>query len=72
MTQTVLHIEAPLPPGTIFGIGPALCGQKRPVDYRMLPPNDARHRRASRQFFAESRKKATCQRCIVIANMIGH
>jgi hypothetical protein len=59
-----LHIEALALRRVLFSIEPALCGRRRPVDYRVFPPDDADHRRAARPFFAGSIREATCRACV--------
>jgi hypothetical protein len=54
------HIEAPAPKGVLFGIQPALCGRRKPADYRMMPPDDEISRRA-RRFFVD--RNPTCKTC---------
>ena len=61
--MTAVHVERPWPPGTFFGLMPALCGRKKPVDYRMSPPDDEMRRRATRKFFADRRREVTCKAC---------
>jgi hypothetical protein len=63
-----LHIEAPAASGTLFSIEPALCGRRKPTDYRMYPKDDAVGRRARRPFFADRPKQVTCIACLRIWN----
>ena len=65
-----LHIEAPAASGTLFSIEPALCGRKRPTDYRMYPTDDVTHRRAMRTFFADRPRQVTCATCLRIWNKL--
>jgi hypothetical protein len=63
-----LHIEAPAPRGTLFSIEPALCGRRKPTDYRMYPKDDAMGRAARRPFFADTPRQVTCAACLRIWN----
>lgn len=51
----------------LFGFLPALCGRRKPSDYRMMPPDDAISRKANAPFFAEPIHRATCKTCRRIA-----
>lgn len=61
--MTTLHWERDPSPGMLFGSMPSLCGREPVRDYRTLPPNDARHQRACRKFFAERKGRVTCKTC---------
>jgi hypothetical protein len=56
-------VEAKADREVIFGILPALCGARKPTDYRMMPPDDEIHRRATRVFFVNRASNATCLTC---------
>ena len=59
-----VHVERPWPAGTFFATMSALCGRKKPVDYRMNPPDDETRRKALRKFFADRRREVTCKACL--------
>lgn len=62
--MSAVHVERPWPVGVFFATLPALCGRVRPSDYRMFPPDDALHRKATRKFFADRRREVTCKACL--------
>lgn len=61
--MTALHWERDPSAGILFGSMPSLCGRERVRDWRMLPPNDAHHQKACRQFFATRKDRVTCKTC---------